>query len=179
MFISADYPYINYYVINKSREEAGHFYTHNKLASHDGLNAAKLGYTLVHSMDLYDEVGDLTVCSLRCWGRLVAGCHNCSASSRPGPQETHDGLHRLHHLYLPGLQGRRRREVWAELALLDRWASLRLTTLSFVFQYLLCQGRECCTKTCPVMLDCDGWRCTSPPPAPTWTTSCWWSAATS
>ena len=56
VFISADYPYINYYVINKSREEAGHFYTHNKLASHDGLNAAKLGYTLVHSMDLYDEV---------------------------------------------------------------------------------------------------------------------------
>ena len=56
MFISADYPYINYYVINKSREEAGNFYTHNKLASHDGLNAAKLGYTLVHSMDLYDEV---------------------------------------------------------------------------------------------------------------------------
>ena len=61
MFISADYPYINYYVINKSREEAGHFYTHNKLASHEGLNAAKLGYTLVHSMDLYDEVGDLTL----------------------------------------------------------------------------------------------------------------------
>ena len=56
VFISADYPYINYYVINKSREEAGNFYTHNKLASHDGLNAAKLGYTLVHSMDLYDEV---------------------------------------------------------------------------------------------------------------------------
>ena len=65
MFISADYPYINYYVINKSREEAGHFYTHNKLASHDGLNAAKLGYTLVHSMDLYDEVGDITLKSAR------------------------------------------------------------------------------------------------------------------
>ena len=61
MFISADYPYINYYVINKSREEAGHFYTHNKLASHDGLNAAKLGYTLVHSMDLYDEVGQSNI----------------------------------------------------------------------------------------------------------------------
>ena len=56
MFVSADYPYINYYVINKSREEAGNFYTQNKLASHDGLNASKLGYTLVHSMDLYDEV---------------------------------------------------------------------------------------------------------------------------
>ena len=56
VFFLADYPYINYYVINKSREEAGNFYTHNKLASHDGLNAAKLGYTLVHSMDLYDEV---------------------------------------------------------------------------------------------------------------------------
>ena len=56
VFISADYPYLNYYVINKSREEAGHFYTQNKLASHDALNASKLGYTLVHSMDLYDEV---------------------------------------------------------------------------------------------------------------------------
>ena len=28
---SADYPYINYYVINKSREEAGQFYTDNKV----------------------------------------------------------------------------------------------------------------------------------------------------
>jgi len=55
----ADYPYINYYVINKSREEAGNFYTQNKLASHDGLNASKLGYTLVHSMDLYDEVATI------------------------------------------------------------------------------------------------------------------------
>ena len=70
MFISADYPYINYYVINKSREEAGHFYTHNKLASHDGLNAAKLGYTLVHSMDLYDEVSPGALNSLRAEGNL-------------------------------------------------------------------------------------------------------------
>merc|ERR1719490_1577 len=40
----ADYPYINYYVINKSREEAGQFYTDNKAVSHDELNASKLGY---------------------------------------------------------------------------------------------------------------------------------------
>ena len=53
---SADYPYINYYVINKPREEAGQFYTNNKLASHEALNASKLGYSLSHSMDLYDEV---------------------------------------------------------------------------------------------------------------------------
>ena len=29
-FFTADYPYINYYVINKPREEAGQFYTANK-----------------------------------------------------------------------------------------------------------------------------------------------------
>ena len=52
----ADYPYINYYVINKSREEAGQFYTDNKTASHDELNANKLGYKMAHTMDLYDEV---------------------------------------------------------------------------------------------------------------------------
>jgi hypothetical protein len=28
--VTADYPYINYYVINKPREEAGQFYTANK-----------------------------------------------------------------------------------------------------------------------------------------------------
>jgi hypothetical protein len=43
-------------VINKSREEAGHFYTENKTASHDELNASKLGYQVAHTMDLYDEV---------------------------------------------------------------------------------------------------------------------------
>ena len=67
---SADYPYINYYVINKSREEAGQFYTDNKVffsillnfanplqaVSHDELNASKLGYHVAHTMDLYDEV---------------------------------------------------------------------------------------------------------------------------
>jgi len=55
----ADYPYINYYVINKSREEAGHFYTQNKMTSHDSLNASKLGYHMAHSMDLYDEVATI------------------------------------------------------------------------------------------------------------------------
>ena len=59
LFISADYPYINYYVINKSREEAGQFYSHNKMTSHDSLNASKLGYHVAHSMDLYDEVGKI------------------------------------------------------------------------------------------------------------------------
>ena len=69
---SADYPYINYYVINKSREEAGQFYTDNKVlplsrrkkitriyhqaVSHEELNASKLGYHVAHTMDLYDEV---------------------------------------------------------------------------------------------------------------------------
>ena len=33
VFLPADYPYINYYVINKSREEAGQFYTDNKVAT--------------------------------------------------------------------------------------------------------------------------------------------------
>jgi len=55
----ADYPYINYYVINKSREEAGQFYTRNKQTSHEKLNASRLGYTMVHSMDLYDEVATI------------------------------------------------------------------------------------------------------------------------
>lgn len=55
----ADYPYINYYVINKSREEAGQFYSHNKMTSHDSLNASKLGYHVAHSMDLYDEVATI------------------------------------------------------------------------------------------------------------------------
>ena len=55
-FVSADYPYINYYVINKSREEAGQFYTENKQASHEELNASKSGWSVAHTMDLYDEV---------------------------------------------------------------------------------------------------------------------------
>ena len=56
LLFAADYPYINYYVINKSREEAGNFYTKNKMASHQSLNASQLGYHVAHSMDLYDEV---------------------------------------------------------------------------------------------------------------------------
>lgn len=59
---SADYPYINYYVINKPRDEAGQFYTNNKVASHQALNASKLGYSLSHSMDLYDEVKKPFLC---------------------------------------------------------------------------------------------------------------------
>jgi len=55
----ADYPYINYYVINKSREEAGQFYTHNKQVSHEQLNPSRLGYSVAHSMDLYDEVATI------------------------------------------------------------------------------------------------------------------------
>lgn len=55
----ADYPYINYYVINKPREEAGQFYTNNKVTSHEALNASKLGYSVAHSMDLYDEVATI------------------------------------------------------------------------------------------------------------------------
>jgi len=55
----ADYPYINYYVINKPRNEAGQFYTTNKLSSHDTLSASRLGYSLNHSMDLYDEVATI------------------------------------------------------------------------------------------------------------------------
>ena len=61
--ISADYPYINYYVINKSREEAGHFYTQNKMASHQSLNPSQSGYHVAHSMDLYDEVSRSVVMS--------------------------------------------------------------------------------------------------------------------
>jgi len=55
----ADYPYINYYVINKPREEAGQFYTANKLRCHETLNAQRIGYSLNHSMDLYDEVATI------------------------------------------------------------------------------------------------------------------------
>ena len=43
-------------MINKPREEAGQFYTNNKVTSHEALNASKLGYSVAHSMDLYDEV---------------------------------------------------------------------------------------------------------------------------
>ena len=60
-FFSADYPYINYYVINKPREEAGQFYTANKLRCHETLNAQRIGYSLNHSMDLYDEVGTIHI----------------------------------------------------------------------------------------------------------------------
>lgn len=55
----ADYPFINYYVINKPRKEAGDFYQKNKVECHQVLEPRKLGYSVNHSMDLYDEVATI------------------------------------------------------------------------------------------------------------------------
>ena len=52
---SAEYPYINYFVIQKTRQEARQFFRAAQHHAYDVFNPTKTGYSCNHTIDLYDE----------------------------------------------------------------------------------------------------------------------------
>ena len=52
---SAEYPYINYFVIQKTRHEAHQFFRAAQHNCFDIFNPTKSGYSCNHTIDLYDE----------------------------------------------------------------------------------------------------------------------------
>ena len=57
--ISADYPFINYYVIEKPRSEAESFYRSARGHAYDTFNPTRLGYKCDQSIDLFEEVATI------------------------------------------------------------------------------------------------------------------------
>ena len=53
--ISAEYPYINYFVIQKNRLESNQFFRSAQHHAYDLFNPTKTGYSCNHTIDLYDE----------------------------------------------------------------------------------------------------------------------------
>ena len=51
----AEYPYINYFVIQKPRVEARQFFREAQRHAYDVFNPTKIGYSCNHTIDLYDE----------------------------------------------------------------------------------------------------------------------------
>ena len=52
---SAEYPYINYFVIQKNRQESNQFFRSAQHHAYDLFNPTKTGYSCNHTIDLYDE----------------------------------------------------------------------------------------------------------------------------
>ena len=50
---SAEYPYINYFVIQRPRDEVNEFYRVARSEVYDAFCPTKLGYKCEHSIDLY------------------------------------------------------------------------------------------------------------------------------
>ncbi|XP_071745209.1 uncharacterized protein [Lepeophtheirus salmonis] len=55
----AEYPYINYYIIQKSRDEILNFYKKTRSRMFDTFNPNKLGYTCDHTFEIFDEVASI------------------------------------------------------------------------------------------------------------------------
>lgn len=51
----SEYPYINYFVIQRPRDEVNEFYREARSSVYDCFNPQKLGYRCEHSIDLYSE----------------------------------------------------------------------------------------------------------------------------
>ena len=54
-FYLAEYPYINYFVIQKTREHVHEFFKGAQHFAYDIFSPTKIGYCCNHSIDLYDE----------------------------------------------------------------------------------------------------------------------------
>ena len=59
LFFSAEYPFINYFVIHKTRDEATAVFKEARARTYDAFAPEKTGYTCGHSYDKYDEVATI------------------------------------------------------------------------------------------------------------------------
>ena len=59
LFFSAAYPFINYFVIHKTRDEAAAVFKEARAATYDAFAPEKTGYTCSHDFGKYDEVATI------------------------------------------------------------------------------------------------------------------------
>ena len=55
----AEYPFINYFVIHKTRDEAAAIFKEARSAAYDAFAPEKLGYTCGHTFEKFDEVATI------------------------------------------------------------------------------------------------------------------------
>ena len=58
-FLTAEYPFINYYVIHKTRDEAATLFREARAQAYDAFCPDKTGYCSQHTFDKYDEVATI------------------------------------------------------------------------------------------------------------------------
>ena len=56
IYFSAEYPFINYYVIHKTRDEAAAIFREARSQAYNAFSPDKTGYCSAHTFDKYDEV---------------------------------------------------------------------------------------------------------------------------
>ena len=56
---AAEYPYINYYVIQKPRAGTQEFFRRIRQTSYDAFNPTKIGYRCDHTIDLFEEMATI------------------------------------------------------------------------------------------------------------------------
>ena len=59
LIFSAEYPFINYFVIHKTRDEAAAVFKEARAATYDAFAPEKTGYTCSHDFGKYDEVATI------------------------------------------------------------------------------------------------------------------------
>ena len=59
LFFSAEFPFINYFVIHKTRDEAAAVFKEARAATYDAFAPEKTGYTCSHDFGKYDEVATI------------------------------------------------------------------------------------------------------------------------
>ena len=59
IFFSAEFPFINYFVIHKTRDEAAAVFKEARAATYDAFAPEKTGYTCSHDFGKYDEVATI------------------------------------------------------------------------------------------------------------------------
>ena len=60
IWFSAEYPFINYFVIHKTRDEAAAVFTHARAATYDAFSPENTGgLSCGHTYDKYDEVATI------------------------------------------------------------------------------------------------------------------------
>ena len=59
IFFTAEYPYINYFVIHKTRDEATAVFTEARARTYDAFSPEKTGFGCGHTYDKYDEVATI------------------------------------------------------------------------------------------------------------------------
>ena len=56
IYFSTEYPFINYYVIHKTRDEAAAIFREARSQAYNAFSPDKTGYCSAHTFDKYDEV---------------------------------------------------------------------------------------------------------------------------